>query len=143
MFVRRLVTIAALLIAPCCAMASQTLTCEIKDGDLQFDLQAALGSLANSRLNGVSGRLEWKARDARPATAIDIAPEFLAQEWIVDSDLRLRFHQESEGEKPEVDLIVTTKQAGESQFRGQYRLSSKAKGKEWKSSGRVRCELGY
>lgn len=125
------------------AAASQTLDCDIDDGDLEFGVQAALGSPANAHLNGVTGRLEWKARDGRPAAKIDVGPDVLAQEWIVEKDLRLRFFQDAEGAKPEVDLIVVAKQAGESQFRGTYRITLKSKGKKWKRSGRVRCELGY
>jgi hypothetical protein len=144
MFVSRFLGIAALLGAfTGSAAASQTLTCTIEEQDLTFDFQGALGSPANARLNGARGQLEWKARGGRPEVKIEISPEILAQEWIVGSELRLRFYRDSEGGRPEVDLIVTAARARESTYRGRYSLAANANGKDWKRSGRILCELEY
>jgi hypothetical protein len=134
---RSLAALGLLTLSMTAASATATLTCEIDDSVVEFNLQAAVGS--SSIVSSLQGRLDLKKR--RPAFGFDMNSENLLQQWINGPDLRLRFHN-ADDDPVATELVIIATRVNELDFRGRYMLSVSQAGKAQKNSGRVKCGLG-
>ncbi len=121
------------------AFATATLTCDIKDAAVAFNLQGAVGSL--STLGGVQGRLDLKGGKDWPRFGFDLDSESVIQQWIDGADLRLRINGPQEHSML-IDLVILTRQKGDFGFPGAYKLKITDEGKSRTRNGKVNCVLG-
>jgi hypothetical protein len=123
------------------AAATATLTCAIDDATMKLELLANVGTQASSAINGLRGSPTLKPAKDRPSDTIELARENLAQQWIEEPELRLWLSVTGDA-TPDIDLVIVTRRATDTDFRGRYRVTVRRSGKTFKAAGRVACAFG-
>ena len=130
----------AWLLATPFAFASANVSCVIDDKNLRFHLEATAGrSGPIVHVNDATFRL--KAAKA----SIRVTREHIAQQWIMDDDLRLQIVIESKDPNGDsFDLaIVARADSTHEKYTGTYVLTMIGSGAERKFKGRIRsCTIG-
>jgi polyisoprenoid-binding protein YceI len=122
------------------AAATATLTCDIKDANVTFDLMATTGRGDGTIVGIVGGSLKMKgAKDEVPVTF-----QHLAQQWSYEKDRRIGFRIEQEGDAPNFHLVIIARGVGdEGKYAGRYVLKVEGGGTTKTFKGKVtNCEEG-
>ncbi len=118
------------------AHATATLTCDIEDPVLIFNVTATVGHEATS-VSGTRGELKLR----REGRTITLEADHLVATWIEGDELRLRFHIFAEGDGRDTDLVILTRRRNEIDYAGRYRLTTDEK-RDDARRGKVACTLG-
>jgi hypothetical protein len=122
------------------ASATATLTCDIKDANVTFELVATTGRGDGTIVGIVGGSL--KTKDAK--AELPVTFEHLAQQWSFEKDRRIGIRIEQEGDAPNYHLAILAKSVGdEGKYAGRYVLTVEGGGKTKTFKGKVtNCEEG-
>ena len=137
--------LAAWLAMSASAAASATVTCNIDDKFVTFQMQAIAGR--SGPINYVQGgTLEFK-----PAAKVDlVSPQLtfdrthIVQQWLLDSDMRLQIVIDDAETKQSVNLVILARLAAKTEkYFGRYLLKIWRDGKATELKGRIKdCEAG-
>lgn len=122
------------------AAATATLTCDIKDANVTFDLMATTGRGDGTIVGIVGGSLKMKGAKAEVPDTF----EHLAQQWSYEKDRRIGFRIEQEGDAPNFHLVIIARGVGdEGKYAGRYVLKVEGGGTTKTFKGKVtNCEEG-
>jgi len=122
------------------AAATATLTCDIKDANVTFDLLATTGRGDGTIVGIVGGSLKLKgAKEEVPVTF-----EHLAQQWSYEKDRRIGFRIDQEGDAPNFHLVIIARSVGdEGKYAGRYVLKVEGGGTTKTFKGKeTNCQEG-
>jgi len=130
------------------AHASGGVSCEAKDGSVQFEVGGGMGRSVGASLFNVNGEIKVKLKGV-PADfrELKLKDADVSQRWIDGKEVRLQLYRErEEGLFGYVNLEILTKRVGEGSYKGSYELtvsnleSEKAtEAKQFKARGKVTC----
>lgn len=122
------------------AAASATLTCDIKDANVTFELVATTGRGDGTIVGVVGGSLKLKGAKAE----LPVTFEHIAQQWNFEKELRVGIRIEQEGDAPNYQLAILARGFGdEGKFAGRYVLKVEGDGKTKTFKGKVtNCQEG-
>jgi hypothetical protein len=127
------------------AGASATVTCNIDDKFVTFEMQAIAGR--SSPINYVQGG----TIRIKPAANVNlVSPQFtfdlthIVQQWLLDSDMRLQIEIDNAEAKQNVNLVILARLNEKTEkYSGQYVLKIAILGKTKELKGRIKdCEAG-
>ena len=133
-------------LAPCApAAASATVTCDIDDKFITFEMQAIAGS------SGPIAQVQVGAIAIKPAANVNpVSPQLtfdhthIVQQWSLDSDMRLQIEIGDAKAKQNVNLVILARLNEKTEkYAGQYILKIAIAGKTKELKGRIKeCEAG-
>jgi hypothetical protein len=130
--------VVAALASPAAATAS--LTCDIKDANVTFDLLATTGHDDGTIVGVVGGSLKLKGAKA----GVPVTFQHLSQQWSYEKDRRIGLRIEQEGDAPSFHLVIIARGVGdEGKYAGRYVLKVLGGGTTKTFKGKVtNCEEG-
>jgi hypothetical protein len=128
----------AALASPAAATAS--LTCDIKDANVAFDLLATTGRDDGTIVGVIGGNLKLKGAEAE----VPVTFQHLSQQWSYEKDRRIGLRIEQEGDAPSFHLAIIARGVGhEGNYAGRYVLKVLGGGTTKTFKGKVtNCEEG-
>lgn len=122
------------------AAATATLTCDIKDANVTFELVATTGRGDGTIVGIVGGSLKMKGAKAE----LPVTFEHLAQQWSFEKDRRIGIRIDQEGDAPNYHLAILARSVGdEGKYAGRYVLKVEGGGTTKTFKGKVtNCEEG-
>jgi hypothetical protein len=122
------------------ASATATLTCDIKDANVTFELVATTGRGDGTIVGVVGGSLKVKGAKAE----LPVTQEHIAQQWSYEKDRRIGIRIDQEGDSPNYHLAILARSVGdEGKYAGRYVLKVEGGGTTKTFKGKVtNCEEG-
>ena len=127
------------------AAASATVTCDIDDKFVTFQMQAIAGR------SGPINHVQGGTIEIKPAANVNlVSPQLtfdrthIVQQWLLDSELRLQIEIDDAEAKQNVSLVILTRlDAKTEKYHGRYLLKIWRDGKATELKGRIKdCEAG-
>jgi hypothetical protein len=131
----------AFLLDPRLAAATDSLTCDIDDADVQLGLLASVGSEPDALIGTMQGTLTLKPSRDWPPAEIKLSSENLAQTWVFPPEIRLWLFVRRNKKTPEINLVISTQRAANGDYGGRYRARAGTGDNIRERAGRVTCRL--
>ncbi|MDB5599740.1 MAG: hypothetical protein JWN71_1784 [Xanthobacteraceae bacterium] len=122
------------------AAATATLTCDIKDANVTFELVATTARGDGTIVGVVGGSLKLKG----DTKELSVTREHIIQQWSFEKDRRIGIRIEQEGDAPNFHLAILARAVGdEGKYAGRYVLKVEGRGTTKTFKGKVtNCEEG-
>jgi hypothetical protein len=126
------------------AMATGGISCDAKDANVEFTIQATVARAIEASVIGVEGTAMIKAASGKQAFNLSGT---LAQSWIQGGEARLHFYWQAQGVEgvSGIELVIKTKGAPSKQVKsGTYSVRlypAASNGSVRRINGKAQCEL--